>query len=338
MQQVATPYIRQLSHPLFTSLLLCGLLCAPAAIADSSFPLSVGGATGSLTIKAATSTLTLKHPNAQVAPRLLKDPPRFLVEIDAVSSKAMKEKKTAVPKNSCIQKIRQRSTTTTAILVLDLVPMSGDGICSISQSEKDGAVVVNFSLINAQTPTPVPTITAIPSIASTTVPTQVPTQVPTDVPTVTPTITSTSTPTVIATIEEEQEPTAIPEETATAAPTISEQPSASVTPLQPSLLSIDFVHDAQSNQVVLRLTDRFPFRMSKESNRKYKLTINGLHLGHDGLRLPQFPPNEVAGFTLVQAQDAGDKLEVQIAVDDGMKATAVNIDSAIVITAKPAGF
>jgi len=331
MQAAATPHTRQLSHPIFTSLFLCGLLCAPVTYADNSFPLSVGGATGSLTIKDSSATLTLKHPTTPVAPRLLKDPPRFLIEIEAIRQKAIKEKKTTVPKNSCIQKIRQRSSTTTAILVLDLVPMSGDGICSISQSEKDGAAVVDFSLINSptQTPTLVPTLSSTPVI----------TEEPTASPVASPSPTATFTPSMTATIEEEQvQPTAIPQDAMTTAPTLVPLPERTQITQQRTLQSIDFVHDAQSNQVVLRLTDRFPFRMSKEGTRKYKLIINGIHIGHDGLRLPQFPPNEVAGFTLVQAQEVGEKVEIQIAVDDGMKASAVNIDSSIVITAKPAGF
>jgi hypothetical protein len=354
---------------LLISLCSCTLLAAPTVKADSNISLPLGSYTGTLTVDSlSTNIVIIKSDGEFQPPEQVPNPPRLLIDLPSDNKKIQKEKIISLPKNNCVQKIRIGNHPDKIRLVIDLENEKEKTLCSIKHQIQDKKLSITISdsrnsdMTNKDTislvpvesevlsptfaiPTKIPTatITHSPTITIVTKPTKIPTIPPSQTPTATATATLTSSPTATFTAipTKTATPKATPE-SSTPAPEALEQKIVIDTPTPeintPSLLGIDFVHQGNANQVILRLTERFSFRMSKEGTRKYKISINDVQLAHKGLLLPQFPPNEVAGFTLVRAQESSNGIDITIAVDDGMKASAVNVDTSIVISSDTAGF
>ena len=207
---------------------------------------------------------------------------------------------------------------------------------------------------HSPTVTTTATINVIDSVSE--IPTLIPAKIPTPTktPTVTPTTTRTTTPSTTPTNTKTLKPTfTFVPDTATATPSltptvtitpkvvatmVSSQSPTIAAPEGKSLIGIDFIHSNNSNQIKVSFTERVSFKMVKEDSRKYKISVTGCALQNSGLLLPQFPPNDVIGFTLVRVAKTSSGLDVIVNLEDGMKATATNIDNSIVISSETAGF
>ena len=73
------------------------------------------------------------------------------------------------------------------------------------------------------------------------------------------------------------------------------------------------------------------YRLSRSNDRSYKLRIADCAIASESLSLPFFPPQEFAGFTVVQAAAIGRDLEITIGTDRGVRISAVPGDTAILL-------
>jgi hypothetical protein len=280
--------------------------------------------------------------NEQILPFLIDSPKRLVIDIQIEDGKILKEKTFAVKNSSCIQKIRTGYHSNKVRIVLDL-NNDCDHIIERSTSE----ITINFEEqikpvpVIKETSQNLPSLYITQSVTNTPItPKTIRTSTPafTNTPATTPTFTYTATTKLTSTPTNTPTPTPTVTLTATATPTISTNIQSNNAVIEKSLNSIDFIHRNNLNQVKINLSERTPFKLSKEDHRKYKISITGFKLNNKGLVLPQFPPNDVVGFTLVRVVVTNSGLEIIINLEDGMKVTAANIDSAIVITSEPAGF
>lgn len=197
--------------------------------------------------------------------------------------------------------------------------------------------------VTTATQTPKPTETAKPTESAkptetlkptlTTLPTNTPHNTPITAPRETAAPKSTPEPTapIVEITPSTAEPTVVPESTQAAVQII--------TPSEGKVLKeILFSHEDEQAVVKLSLSERSNFKLTRENSREYRISISDCKALQAGLTLPQFPPNDIVGFTLVKATQSEGKLDILIGVDDGMKATAVNKDSMIIVRAEPTGF
>lgn len=193
-------------------------------------------------------------------------------------------------------------------------------------------------------PTTMATIKALPTILSTPIP-NVTLQVITSIPKSTLTSTITPKPISTPTSKPSLTPTATKTPTITPTPTSKRMENIQISKSAPSVITgscllnaIEFKHLEHLNQIKINFSERVSFKISKENSRRYKVSIPECALTNKGLLLPQFPPNDVTGFTLARVVEVNNGLDIIIGTDDGMKASALNIDSTIVVSSDPSGF
>lgn len=227
-------------------------------------------------------------------------------------------------------------TTPTKELSATPIPL----ITPPSQPTLTPTVIPSATQLQAETPRATPTViqtTVSPLVSITPEPSVTPlatgtlAPLPTETPHPTPTFTPEPSPTTMPTATE------TPAATPTVAPAI-ETPLISPVAVGCRLSGIEFFLENAESFVRLTLSERTQFKLVREKERRYKIMIPDCTVATPGLSLPQFPPNDVVGFTLVRIQQVDSKIEIDIGLDDGMKANAVNKDAAILIKASPAGF
>jgi len=85
----------------------------------------------------------------------------------------------------------------------------------------------------------------------------------------------------------------------------------------------------------LRLSKRPKYKLVKKDAKYYHLTIPRCSLMWDHLKLPQFPPHDFKGFSMVMAERLGRDVKITIGVDRGTRITALANETEILIkTAK----
>ena len=277
---------------------------------------------------------------SDLTPFQVENPAGVVIDIPAPTEKPANEGVFSVTGNACIKTIKVTPDTKKTRIVFDELTVA-PGInqvaagCDYSIKKTRDSLVVLFSKQPITTdfyPSPTP---LIPSTTPAPIPTGIVKTIPTPVSTSTPVVNATPSPTIVVTPT--QIATAIPTGTPTSTPT----PTIAMdtdNPLAAVLTGIEFFHQDSTNQIKLQLTQRVSFKLTREDARRYKIVIPQASVENKGLTLPQFPPNDLVGFTLVQAQPHEQGIEVIIGMDDGMKAQVVNIDQAIVVTAEAAGF
>ena len=289
----------------------------------------------------------------------VENPPRIVIDVITKTgkrNKAAKEIILPILNHPCIRQARVGNHTDKIRLVLDLIHTGGKNACPFSIADAPGKVVIDFKhtgnttpgVVNAtvtptasstpvaiMSPTARPTATATAIITKTTV---IPT--PTVTATATNTAKATATNTLVATTKNIPPTQTIAAVTAApATPTVTVKNSSDAIVIgKPALSAIEFLHQDTTNQIKIILSERVAFKLIREDARRYRISVSDVGLKNRGLLLPQFPPNEVAGFTMARASETASGLDIIIGLDDGMKASAVNIDQAIVVTAEPAGF
>lgn len=295
----------------------------------SALPLfASGGYSVELTTKNSESTITFKgFSEGSITVFDVDNPDRIVVDIAQTGIKLPKGTKTLA--DSCIRSVRFGAHADKTRIVLD----RSDTACTHSEASSAKSFTIKVTPLNTVIPSPIPTAapaTPSPTTTPTVSPKASPTPIPTLIPTLTPAHTLTPSPTSTPTI------TPQPEQTPTTEPT---QPSIETPTQQGKVLKeITFSHENDQTIVMLSLSERTNFKLTRENPREYKITITDCSVGQQGLTLPQFPPNDMVGFTLVKATPGENKLEITIGVDDGMKASAVNKDSMIIVRAEPSGF
>lgn len=279
--------------------------------------------------------------NSGIAIFDVEDPQRIVIDMEESAHSVPKPIRNI--KSRCIKSIRFGTHIKSIRMVLDI----SDPACKHEEAKTDFQTIITikrgeFDAIKGEVPpvtpasdtsTPAVTITATPipptptATPETTI-TSVPKTSPTPSP-VPPTVTPTAAPLLTAT----------PTQTVTAATPVSETNTPTPAPHASKMLkSIDFIHENDQPVLKLELSERMNFKLTKDSPRQYRISINDCSIDNQGLSLPQFPPNDMAGFTLIQAIPGEGKLDIIVGLDDGMKAYAYNRDSTIIIRAEPAGF
>jgi hypothetical protein len=315
------------------------------------------------------TSIYITGPKAKdLTPFEVENPRRLVLDLPRKIGKFLKESNYILNNSSCSKSIRIGGHPDKTRVVIDL-----NSNCDFQITKKPNGLKIDFTVTNQQknnvppgssvtpttTPKAVTTNTAIPSptISASPVPATVATalvsatpttvamvtKIQSDTPTATttPTRTPTASPTVTATSTSTATYTSTPEAQEAIATSI---PSATPTNTIQALLvgkvleQISFFHDGDINQVKLGFSQRVSFKTVKDSTRKYKISIKDCLIARPGLTLPHFPPNDVVGFTLIQAVKEGADLNIYINVEDGIKINAANIDNSIVINSEPAGF
>ena len=103
-----------------------------------------------------------------------------------------------------------------------------------------------------------------------------------------------------------------------------------------SLSSIEFgtANNGDTQVLKIGLSSSASFNVAKTGSLEYRLIIADTSLGSRGLALPQFPPQEFEGLTVIQAAPFKDRVEVTIGVERGYRIVASSSGSEIWITAE----
>ncbi len=103
----------------------------------------------------------------------------------------------------------------------------------------------------------------------------------------------------------------------------------------PALVGILFQAPAASEAPTVRLTlnHRPRFRLGRRNEQSYRLRIEDCALATERVGLPFFPPQDFVGFTMIQASQVGNAVEVVIGADRGTRITATPDDSDILLRA-----
>ncbi|MBX7138974.1 MAG: AMIN domain-containing protein [Oligoflexia bacterium] len=284
----------------------------------------------------------------KVEPFLIENPARLVIDIPG--QKLHKNSETALSSSHLLKAIRVGAHADKIRVVIDFKdaatpPYSskataGDLILTIGTPKAEPApssqpIVTKHtpSSTVASSPTPrsaasavaAPKIIELKAVPTATGTARVPTAAPTSAhtsapvpPTVTPqpvpSFTPTSTPT----------PTVPPTHTAT---TLSERTATTNSnPQGKSLLSINFDHvlTDQSAVVKFALTKPSEFRLAKQDDRSYLLTIPNCAVSGEFLKLPYFPPHDFLGLVMVQVSADGPDVKVLITVDRGIRIASVS--------------
>lgn len=292
------------------------------------------------------STLVLEHP--------------LRVVIDMPPSKNVKNTGLNVDKHTMVSALRIGVHQDKLRFVLDLRGKTTPQV-SVSESARGTEIDVFVPGTPEAQPTEAPTATPEP-VATVQVivpefPTEVPESIVTEVPQTSAPLTEEPTATQSAATATTV-PTSTPTATNTPAPTNTEaptpsatatppQPTATATPLPvpptappiavasegPRLLEFKFEYNESDKTPVIRisLSERSQFTLSKADERLYKLTIPGTQLATLGLKLPQFPPHDFAGFTFLQAEQRESNAEVKIGVERGARISALPQENDILV-------
>lgn len=156
------------------------------------------------------------------------------------------------------------------------------------------------------TPTLFPTLTLIPTHTASVAPTKTPSPFPTIEPTVAkPTVTK---PTVT-------KPTALSQ----------------ILPTDQALTDLVFAYNQRDRAPLIRLLfQRKPeFRLVKKDEKSYQISISDCSLKHDFLSLPQFPPHDFIGLTLVSPKTDRGGVEILVGVERGIRISALPKDNEI---------
>jgi len=85
--------------------------------------------------------------------------------------------------------------------------------------------------------------------------------------------------------------------------------------------------------VRVALAQRPQFKLSRRDDRSYRLVINDCYMGAKEQQLPQFPPADFEGLTILRAEQVGTAVEVIIGTERGVKLASVSKNNDILIRA-----
>lgn len=138
--------------------------------------------------------------------------------------------------------------------------------------------------------------------------------------------TATSTPAPTPSFTPTKAATSSPTPAYTAAPQPERGISEAAAGQPKTLLSINFdrILTDQSAVVKFVLTKPSEFRLAKQDERSYLLTIPDCRVNGDFLKLPYFPPHDFLGLVMVQVSADGPDAKVLITVDRGIRIASVS--------------
>ncbi len=110
-------------------------------------------------------------------------------------------------------------------------------------------------------------------------------------------------------------------------------PSSLQSPLSGGLKvsAIGFERDKNSQipMIKISMTQRTPYTLTRTGQRAYRLTIPGATFAEEHLTLPQFPPQDFKGVTLVNPEKGNGQVEFFIGVDRDTKLASFSNDNEI---------
>ncbi len=213
------------------------------------------------------------------------------------------------------------------------IPTATSSAAEQTSAPKEPAVVVTMPQV---TPTAMPEVTAAgtdtaapllqetPSVSPTATCTETPTAAP-------PTATATPHPTATRTPRPTATATALPTATGTAQPDSSALPV--TTAVQVKKFEYEYEGNDRSPLIRIRLDTKTAFKLSKTADKLYSLSVPTGTFASPGLRLPQFPPRDFAGFTYLQGANQRGGIEVIIGVERGVRITATAQEQDILVRA-----
>ena len=283
----------------------------------------------------------------------LSGPERVVIDLQGPKLKANKQ--LSLRKNALARSLRIGVHENHLRLVLDLqadaMPAlssrGGQGSFDLElKGEGEIAAKPTIELPASHTGAPVSTQAAPADPSPTKAPTAQPSSTPK--PKATATATSTATPTktprprasaTVSAPPRATETAAPPAALPTEAPVTPETEAASVSELPPSGDSVaqvlkgitfDYISAAERTPVVrIVLTRQTPFRLIRKDDRGFELNIPECNITSPALGLPQFPPQDFAGFTFLDAKKQGDEVVIAVDVDRGIKIASLPHDNEI---------
>lgn len=99
------------------------------------------------------------------------------------------------------------------------------------------------------------------------------------------------------------------------------------------LKQIGFDHVGLNKAPVIRFSLSKPsgYNLIKTDERRYELVFPSSKLESQALALPQFPPHDFIGFTLVQAREEGGAVHVSIGVENGIRISPVTKGNLVLV-------
>ncbi len=286
-------------------------------------------------------TILLSLPKKKtVSPELftIADPTRLVIDIPHLPLTIAKNFE--VPAHPLIRAVRIGSHPDKVRLVVDMTTAPSNLSYQLHPRDDGFTIDVSFSSLGgpqSETPMPSPTITVQPE--STAPPATLSPQTP-DASQSSPAsshppsiVDAVATPTDIPVTVS---PTDIPELMVTvgSATPLPETPTSEN--LQGQALhsiSFDYFEAARTPVVRFSFSERPQYKLTKMSETAFKLTIPKVGLITKQLRLPQFPPQDFIGFTLIHATPRESRLEIIIGVDRGVKINAITKEKDILVRA-----
>lgn len=294
----------------------------------------------------------------------LENPARVVIDLHGIKIK--KNKGYAIKGLPFISGIRFGYHADKARIVLDLI----SALPHYKWSEKAGVLTISFSPPNGEpeivaeqsaprqiTPQPTAVTTISPDITPTPeltpsaavtkraekldreldtieelLPSREPKQEPAPTPAPSATLTpipTIDTPTPAPTISPTSEPSATP----AATPIESATPAATELPTTQALKDITFDYkDGERPIVKIVLSKKAEFEVQKKGAKDYLLKIKNCRELKPELKLPQFPPHDFAGFTMIQAEPVDKDIDIKIGVERNERITATPNENEIHIS------
>lgn len=263
--------------------------------------------------------------------------PAFAVEnpwrivIDANSLRSRKNLTLKVKQNPWVNAVRLGAHSDKLRIVVDLAANQEP---KFTQSDGDRFTKLIFSseaeITQQLAPTESPLNiepTSQPSAANT------PTASPSAQPSFTPSPTATDTPKPTASATEIPLPTPTPVRTSKA--TLPPTPTIGIVKGGLSIQGLEFEHLGAQNipVLVISLTKQSQFKLEKQDERQFALTIPDSAPGASHLTLPQFPPHDFVGFTHIVCKQNVNDTTCQIGVERGVRITAFSRDKQVIVKA-----
>ena len=101
----------------------------------------------------------------------------------------------------------------------------------------------------------------------------------------------------------------------------------------PAVGAIIFEREGQLQSPIIRikLNRRSEYKISRLDDKFYKISIPAVRLERPGLGLPQFPPQDFEGFSLVSAKDDTRGVEIKVGVERNSRLTVVPTENDILV-------
>jgi hypothetical protein len=328
-------------HPLFVRATLCAALFPGAALgADDLITLSESGIEITVRETSADGLLglevLLRAPDAAVRQVFdVNRPPRIVIDLD--KHRFAKARSIEITNNRILRKLRTGIHPDRARVVLDL---SGERIPEYSWLQKGDVVrleltapVVSGSLAPAKKSVALEVAPAAEVSAADMAPAALVPQPPRSDPRP-----AAPEPTISA--EALQGPGGLPMAQAMNIPParigIAEAPAGRAAEAQ-QLRDIQFSFQEPNRQPVVKflLTQNSKFTLVKHSPRVYELTLPDCAIGGEHLTLPQFPPQEFEGLSVIMSKSKGRDAVISIGVDKDVRVAAVAQGAEILLKTGP---